>query len=118
MIVIQLGLFIKNKKINNVYIKSFLWLIPAIFMIQEALFVTRWQFVIAYVVAIFIFISIYFHHYHNLIQKRVLIGIYTFMIVLFIASLYVFPMTDIPNPSGDYQIGTYVETVEDMSREE
>jgi dienelactone hydrolase len=87
-------------------------------MIQEALFVTRWQFVIAYVVAIFIFISIYFHHYHNLILKRVLIGIYTFMIVLFIASLYVFPMTDIPNPSGDYQIGTYVETVEDMSREE
>ncbi|AUD65800.1 hypothetical protein BK011_08920 [Tenericutes bacterium MZ-XQ] len=118
MLLIQLGLFIYNKKIDNIYIKAFLWSMPAIYMIQEGLYPTRWPFVIAYIVTLLLFISIYFHYYTNIRLKRIWIVFNSVMIFLFVLTLYMFPILDMPEPSGTYQIGTYVESVEDMSREE
>jgi pimeloyl-ACP methyl ester carboxylesterase len=59
-----------------------------------------------------------FSYDNKLRLKRMLIGLYTFILLIFVVLLYVFPISDIPEPSGTFQIGTYVETVEDTTREE
>jgi pimeloyl-ACP methyl ester carboxylesterase len=65
-----------------------------------------------------LFLSTPFSYDNKLRLKRMLIGLYTFILLIFVVLLYVFPISDIPEPSGTFQIGTYVETVEDTTREE
>ena len=114
-----LYLFIYNKKAANIYIKAFVLVLLPVIAILEVFFVAKWQFYIAYLVIVFVFISNHFQYDNNkLTIKRVLIGFYAFLLLVFVALLFMFPIGDIPEPSGTYQIGTYVETVEDVSRDE
>ncbi|AUD63745.1 hypothetical protein BK010_09130 [Tenericutes bacterium MO-XQ] len=118
IILFALYLFMYNKKAAYIYIKAFVViLLPAIALL-EVFYIAKWQYYIAYLVVVLVFIAIQFEYDGKLRIKRVLIGVYTFIILMFVASLYMFPIVNIPEPSGTYQIGTYVETVDDMSRDE
>jgi pimeloyl-ACP methyl ester carboxylesterase len=107
-----------HKKIANIYIRVFLLILVPAIEILEVLYLPKWQYYIAYFIGALIFISIQFQYDNKLRLKRMLIGLYTFILLIFVASLYVFPMDDIPDPSGTFQIGAYVETVEDTTRDE
>lgn len=82
----------------------------------------RWQFYPLYLLAglYFLIVLAKYFSFLTLTQNtsRVIIIVFTFLLVISIFFLLAFPMEELPKPSGKYKLGTRIYDLEDKKRDE
>lgn len=83
---------------------------------------SKWQYYPLYLLSFFYFILLAFESLNlftlNFRQSKWAVGISVFLILLTLLTLFLFPKTELPKPSGDFAIGTQTFELEDLTRDE
>lgn len=119
---IMIGLIISKKYIHKKYVYTFLSFSSSIFLIYLIFGHIRWQLYTFYITYMMLSVIVYLiytkrYEFTNLI-KRILKITLTLLITIFLISIFVFPVYEIPSPTGDYLIGTTSYMIEDDIRDE
>lgn len=118
----MIGIILNKKTIKKQYVLTLLSVITLIFFLHLIFEEIRWQLYIFYFIYISLGIIIYLKSIINISVKRILKRFITLglilLIITFISSILVFPMYNIPTPSGDYLVGTESYIIKDDSRNE
>lgn len=86
-----------------------------IYMLHGSLRLSKWQFTPLFIFWVLFFIYNYLKSPRPLI-KIVYISVASLSMLLSLGLLYAFPMRDIPDPSGEYTIGTLIDIINDDDR--
>ncbi len=122
LLTIMIGLMLMKKNIKKLYLITLLSITAMVLILHLSFGLVRWQFYPIYLAIILFGIGFYIIQIRGLmVSTFVRRGILLVSSILFFISLgsaLVFPVYEIPNPSGDYAIGTESYVIEDVSREE
>lgn len=120
--VILIGVILTKRTINKEYL-FILLIITALFFLAHLIFSEiRWQLFIFYPLYVSLGVIVYLKKVRNIGVKNIIRKSVTILLILlsvvFLGILLVFPMYEIPKPSGDYLIGTESFIIEDENRYE
>lgn len=118
MIILAILLFfvyIMKTKVQDKYIKMMLFIVILTWFIYAYLDLLRWQLIPFYAMWLMIVFALEYHRKNKWV-KISLSAMISLSLLLFLLSLIVLPLKDIPDPSGSYIVGTKTYTIEDESR--
>lgn len=122
LLIILIGLIMMKKRIKKEYLVILFSVSVFVFLLHLFFGYMRWQFYPLYLAGIIAIIGLFLIKIRGIVLKRYLrISIFivsSLLLMISLGSTLVFPMYDIPNPSGDYAIGTESFIIEDDTREE
>ncbi len=118
----MIGILIRKKSIEKQHAVILLCITVLVFIVHIFFGDSRWQLYLFYFVYILLGIIIYLKYIVILSAKiwirRSVTILLTLSIVIVLITLLVFPIYEIPKPSGDYFVGTESFVIEDESRSE
>ncbi|MCF7929912.1 MAG: dienelactone hydrolase family protein [Acholeplasmataceae bacterium] len=119
---VMIGLLITKKNIKNIYVLSLPIITILVIILHFLIDGTRWQMYALYIAVIIIIVLLYLKifkqdHIKQFI-KRILIVFLSLFMFISLLSVIVFPIYEIPSPTGDYLIGTESFVIEDQNRYE
>lgn len=118
----MIGVLWFNKTIAKRYTIILLCMLFVVFLLHLIFDDLRWQFYMFYVVLILsgsmVFSKRIIHVNTNKFLRKTLNVTLIVAIFIFVSSMSIFPMYEIPNPDNDYLIGTRSYIIEDITREE
>lgn len=122
LVLAMFGILLSKKIIKKELLYILLSIVVLALFIHWIFFSVRWQLYIFYLVYLSLGIIIYLNRILNInfkiLLKRITVSLLSIFIIIFCAVLFVFPMYEIPKPSGVYLIGTESFIIEDENRNE
>jgi len=115
VILVLLTLYILKPKVNPIYFKTTIYISFFVILAHGLFELARWQFVLLYMTWLVIVIM----HDFNVKKKWIcksLIAILSVSLVISISTIIIFPVSEIPDPSGDYHVGTRSFVVDEEKR--
>ncbi|RJX27195.1 MAG: hypothetical protein C4537_01115 [Acholeplasma sp.] len=107
--------YMSKDKIDKKYIAYAILFNLLVIVIHSFIGYIKWQIIPIYVLG-FLLVLLGNVKLSKKLLRILFISFYTFILIASMALLYVFPMSDIPNPSGQYIIGTRDFIIEDQDR--
>jgi dienelactone hydrolase len=108
-------LYILKQKIDPIYFKTTIYISFFVILAHGLFELARWQFVLLYIAWLVMVVM----HDFNVTKKSVcktLIAVLSVSLVISISTVIIFPVNDIPTPSGEYKIGTRSFIVDEQRR--
>ena len=108
-------LYILKNKMDPIYFKVTIYISFFVVLAHGIFELARWQFSLLYITWLVIVIMHDFRVTKRWVCKTLMI-VLSVSLVVSISSIFIFPVSDIPNPSGDYNIGTRSFVVDEQKR--
>ncbi|PKK99740.1 MAG: hypothetical protein CVV57_01430 [Tenericutes bacterium HGW-Tenericutes-2] len=122
LVLAMFGILLSKRIIKKELLYILLSIVVLALLIHWIFFSVRWQLYIFYLVYLSLGIIVYLNRILNInfkiLLKRIIISLLSIFIIIFCAVLFVFPMYEIPKPTGDYLIGTESFIIVDENRNE
>lgn len=116
-----LGLIlIINKKMNHLSLYLILILTVILYTGYTLIYEIRWQLIILYILVTLMMVVVFIKMLKNIILRpiisKLLVIVLVFLTMASMTALLVFPLYEIPKPTGPYSIGTQSMIIEDLDR--
>ena len=115
-------LIISKKNIKHVFVFSLLAISDTVFLLQIIFGNVKWQLFPLYIAIVLLSFFLYLSKIKNFNFKKILRRTFlifsSFFVIISLMSVLVFPLYEIPSPSGDYLVGTESFIIEDNDRNE